>query len=89
MEDALRREIKEETGLDIFDIELVMFQEFIFDEAFWKKRHFIFFDYACKTKSSSVRLNEEGQSHQWVTIEDALRMPLEPYTKKALDEYLR
>ncbi len=40
-EDALIREIKEETGLDIFDIEFIGIQEFIFDPAFWKKRHFL------------------------------------------------
>ena len=44
MEDALKREIKEETGLDVFDIEFLFFQEFIFGEEFVKKRHFIFFD---------------------------------------------
>ena len=44
MEDALKREIKEETGLDVFDIEFLFFQEFIFGEEFLKKRHFIFFD---------------------------------------------
>jgi len=36
-EDALKREIKEETGLNIFDIKFVCFQESIFDSAFWKK----------------------------------------------------
>ncbi len=39
--EALKREVKEETGLDIYAIEYIAFQEFIFDDAFWKKRHFI------------------------------------------------
>lgn len=37
IEDALKREIKEETGLDIYDIEFICFQEFIYSEQFWKK----------------------------------------------------
>jgi nucleoside triphosphatase len=41
MEDALRREVKEETGLDIYDIEFVSLQESIFDEAFHEERHFM------------------------------------------------
>ena len=36
MEDALKREIKEETGLGIFGIKFLFFQEFVFDRVFWK-----------------------------------------------------
>ena len=89
MEDALRREIKEETGLDIHDIEFIAFQEFIFDDAFWKRRHFIFFDYACKTDSTDVALDSEGQEYVWVSLEEALKLPVEPYTQRAIQEYSR
>lgn len=82
MEDALKREIKEETGLKIYDIEPIFFQEFIFAKAFWKKRHFIFFDFACKTKSTKVKLNSEGQEYVWTTLSDALKLSIGPYTRK-------
>lgn len=89
LEDALKREIKEETGLDIYDIEFICFQEFIFDKAFWKKKHFIFFDFACKTNSKKVTLNSEGQEYVWVSLKEALRLPIEPYTKRAIEEYMK
>ena len=82
---ALRREIREETALEIYDITFLGFQEFIHDPAFWKRRHFIFFDYVCRTDSSDVTLNEEGQSYVWVSIEEALALPIEPYTQKAIE----
>lgn len=88
MKQALEREIKEETGLDIYDIKYISFQEFIYDLAFWKKRHFIFFDFVCRTDSEDVKLNEEGQEHTWVEPEKALKMDVEPYTKKTIKEYL-
>jgi len=88
LEEALMREIKEETGLDIFDIKFLCFQEFIFDDAFWKKRHFIFFDFVCKTNSTKVELDSEGQEFVWVSVDDALRLS-EPYTKKTVQAYLR
>lgn len=88
MEDTLKREIKEETGLDIYDLDFIGFKEFIFDEVFWKKRHFIFFDFACKTDSSDVTLNEEAQEHIWVAPKEALGLPIEPYTKAVIEEYL-
>ena len=88
MEDALKREVKEETNLDIYDIEFLGFQEFIFDDAFWRKGHFIFFDYVCRTDSTDVRLNSEAQEYVWVSLEDALELPIEPYTSVAIQEYL-
>ncbi len=89
LKETLKREIKEETGLEIYDPEFVCFQEFIFDDAFWKKKHFLFFDFACKTNSKKVTLNSEGQEYVWVKPEEALRLPVEPYTKKAIEEYLK
>jgi nucleoside triphosphatase len=88
MEEALRREVKEETNLDIYDIEFLVFQEFIFDEAFWEKRHFIFFDFACKTDSNEVILNDEAHAYVWVSIEEALALPLDAYTRVALQKYI-
>jgi nucleoside triphosphatase len=62
LQDAVIRETKEETGLDIRDVEFINFQEFIYDPSFWKPRHFIFFDYACKTTSPVVQLNDEAET---------------------------
>jgi len=88
MLDALRREIKEESGLNIHNIEFICFHESIFDEAFWKKKHCIFFDFACKTNSTKVILNSEGEEFVWVSLEDALKLPVEPYTRLTIKEYM-
>jgi len=89
IEAALRREVKEETNLDIHDIEFIGFQEFIFDDVFWEKKHFIFFDYACKTDSTDIKLNSEGEEYVWVSLEDTINLPIEPYTRRTIQEYLR
>ena len=88
MEDALRREIREETGLEIRDITFLGFQEFIHDDAFWKKRHFVFFDYVCRTDGRDVTLNDEAQSYVWVSLDEALALPVEPYTVHAIEMYM-
>ena len=72
IKDALKREIKEETGLDIYDIKFLIFQEFIYDNAFWKKKHFIFLDFICKTNLDKVKLGLEGQEYIWVSPKKAL-----------------
>lgn len=89
MQSALVREVKEETGMDIGNIKFICFMESIFDKTFWKKKHFIFFDFACKTDSTKVKLNSEAESFVWVYLEDALKLPLESFTKYAISEYMK
>lgn len=89
MEDALKREIKEETNIDIYDIKYISFQEFVNDPVFWKKKHFILIDFSCKTDSTEVKLNEEGTEYIWVEPEKALEMDVEPYTLKTIKDFLK
>jgi len=89
LEEAVVREAREETGLDIHDIEFINFQQFIYDPAFWKKRHFIFFDFACKTNSTKVQLNDEAEGFVWVEPHQALTMELDTYTRRSVEEYLK
>ena len=88
-EEALRREVKEETGLDVYDIEFLMYQDFVFDETFWKRKHFVFLDFTCKTDCTIVQLNDEAQDYQWTTPADALNLPVETYTLRAIEAFMR
>ena len=77
-----------ETNLDIYDIQFLMVQECIFSEEFHKKKHFIFLDYICKTDSIDVVLDKkEGTEYVWVTVDEALKLVLNPYTKNLILEY--
>lgn len=87
IEQAFKREIKEETNLDIFDIKFITLQEFVFGEEFHKRRHFIFLDYACKTKNTNVVLDKEGSDYIWTTLDEALKLPIEPYTRTTILRY--
>lgn len=87
LEAALHREVAEETGLTVWDVTFVCLQEFIYDTAYWKPRHYIFFDYACRTGSTEITLNDEAEAYVWVTIDEALRLDIEPYTEKAIRAY--
>lgn len=81
---ALVREIQEETGLEVTDLEFICFQEMVYPELFWKPRHFITFDYACRTQETAIQLNEESQDSVWTSLDEALELPLTPYTRNAI-----
>jgi nucleoside triphosphatase len=88
IEEAVIRETKEETGLDVHDIEFIIFQEFIYDPSFWKPKHFIFFDYACRTDSTEVQLNDEAEEHVWVRLSAAVDLSLDAYTRTSIDRLI-
>ncbi|OIO25470.1 ADP-ribose pyrophosphatase [Candidatus Micrarchaeota archaeon CG10_big_fil_rev_8_21_14_0_10_54_18] len=85
LENSVKREVKEETGLEIHDLEFLGVQEFIFDKIFWKKKHFLFFDYMCKTDCKEVTLNSEASRFIWISPKDALkRRNVSPYAKRSI-----
>lgn len=84
MEEALKREILEETGLDIYDLKLISLKESICSDNFQEKKHFIFIDYLCKTDSSNVTLNDEAEEYEWVDIDQIDYYDLGGFTKELL-----
>src|SRR3989338_5730761 len=89
-EQALKREIMEETGLAVYDIRFVMMQDCVKSKEYYKRdAHFILLDYACKTKGRKVKLNYEAQGCRWVKPEDALKLNLNKPTRGLILEYLK
>jgi len=88
LEDALRREVKEETDLDVNQVTFLCYQEYIAGESFWEKRHFIFFDFVCRTQGGDVILNDEAQEYVWIHPREALTYPIDPYLRHAIEVYL-
>ena len=90
MKEAAAREVKEEVGLDVEVAEMLLMQEAIFAEEFWKRRHFIFFDFLCKSKDQQVKLDgRELQEYVWEYPGAAFRLALDSFTRKTLEKYLQ
>ncbi|MCH2592650.1 MAG: NUDIX domain-containing protein, partial [Pedosphaera sp.] len=85
-ENALRREIAEETKLVISDIEFVLTQDCIESEEFYRPEHFILLNYTCRLSGESdVTLNEEAQAFRWVNETEALQLNINEPTRILLD----
>jgi nucleoside triphosphatase len=88
-EDAIRREVKEETGLDAKSAKLLLVQQAIYPQDYYKHEHFIFMDYICETDGSEVKLDgRELQEHVWVEPEAALKLNMEEYTRNFVRKFL-
>jgi phosphoglycolate phosphatase-like HAD superfamily hydrolase/ADP-ribose pyrophosphatase YjhB (NUDIX family) len=85
-EAALRRELMEETGLEISDIHFVLVQDCIQSPEFYRDAHFVLLNYTCLALGATdVRLNEEAQEFRWVTMDEAYRLKLNTPTRVLLD----
>jgi len=84
MEDALVREVKEETGLDVYDLKLISLK----DSAESKEidPHFIFIDYICRTDSTDITLNHELDSYAWISLDELDDYDLGSFVKHLLEE---
>lgn len=84
-EDALRREIKEETNLDIVDVKFVLVQDCIHSKEFYRDAHFVLLNYtAFAPGRQTVNLNDEAREFKWVTRDLALTMPINTPTRNLL-----
>ena len=80
---ALRRELKEETGLNIKDIKFVLVQDCISSKEFYRDAHFVLLNYTCRcvAKNPRVVLNEEAREFQWLKLAAAAKLKLNKPTK--------
>src|SRR5438874_13285120 len=83
--DALRREILEETNLEITDIDFVLAQDCIHSKEFYRDAHFVLLNYVCRCMGEQqVKLNDEAREFRWVLPADALEMPINQPTRTLL-----
>jgi len=70
---ALRRETKEELGIEIDSIKLLNVGEMINPKEFYEPRHFVYVHYLCKIKSGKIKLDErELVDYEWLDLKEAL-----------------
>ena len=89
-EDTIRREVKEETCLDVEVERLLLVQQAIYPRFYHKHEHFVFMDYLCRAKGTNVKLDgKELQHYVWVNPREALKLDIEQYTRKFVTKYLQ
>jgi dihydroneopterin aldolase len=87
-EAALHREIKEETGLTVSQVNYVMVQDCIDSKEFYKPAHFLLLNYTCIAAEGEVVLNDEADQWRWLPVSEALQLPLNQPTRLLLETVL-
>ncbi|MDB6022569.1 MAG: hydrolase [Pedosphaera sp.] len=83
---ALRREIREETNLEISDIRFVLVQDCIHSPEFYRDAHFVLLNYTARCVGEpQVKLNDEAREFKWVPVGTALAMPINQPTRVLLE----
>lgn len=87
-EEALKREIKEETGLKLKDIEPIGFSEGINPEFFYKEKHFIYLTYLAAVAGGEITKSREMTEYLWTSPEKALELKITSSVRPFIEYYL-
>ncbi|MEK7097952.1 MAG: nucleotide exchange factor GrpE [Patescibacteria group bacterium] len=91
LEIALEREVKEETNMDIENVEFLGFIDaYDTGKSYIKEgSHLLFFNFKARVKGEpEIILDEEAVGHKWLKAEDWLKEDLGEYVKNAIEKYL-
>jgi len=87
-EDALRREIWEELGIEISDLIKVGEKEKRAGSDFHDEElHFYFIDYFARAKSTEITPNEEISKYGWFSLDEALKLDLLDSTRELVEKF--
>lgn len=87
-EQALRRELREETGLEVRDVRFLMVQDCIDSPEFYRSAHMLLLNFHCKADGTEVRLNDEAESYLWARPREALNLDLNEPTRTLILRFL-
>lgn len=78
MEETVRKEVLEETGLKVEDVELLNVKDGGNPDDFERDTHFIFLNFTCRAENQDVELDQrEAIDYTWIKPQAALKSDLD------------
>lgn len=88
LEDGIRREIKEESGIEVNDVKVFFSKtesaEWVVDEGVTSQKNVVRLYYTAHTSESEVNLSNEHSEYCWVTLEEAHNLLKYPRHKEVI-----
>lgn len=82
---AVQREFREEVGLELHDVLYAQTQESVLSPEFHAEAHLLLIDFFASTAGHTVTPNEEIEEWAWVTLQEALKYPLNTITRTLVE----
>ena len=75
MEETIKREMKEEAGLDVAPKKILCMLSLRFkDETKNIEKHLVGPAYICETNSYEIKMNDENSDYKWVNFEECMKI---------------
>jgi ADP-ribose pyrophosphatase YjhB (NUDIX family) len=85
--EAVHREVREETGLELTEVRWGPLQEAVLSAQFHREAHFVLVNVVARTLHEHVTLNDEAQEWAWCTPAEAAARDLNEPTARLLEHY--
>ncbi len=88
--EALRREMKEETGLEVEPLGLLeVLDRIVRDQAERVRYHYVLIDYLCRARSAAARAASDVSECRWVAPSELAQYRLHPQTLRVVEKAFR
>ncbi|MBS7620109.1 NUDIX hydrolase [Candidatus Bathyarchaeota archaeon] len=86
IEEAVCREVKEETGIEIQPIKLLKVLDSITRDESGKIRfHYVLFEFLCKFLGGELKACTDAQEAMWVSLDNLDSISIMPWTRRFID----
>ena len=89
IEEAAKREAKEEVGLDITFERVLMVQDAVYPKEFSRRKHFIFIECICRSDGKVIIDNREIVDYIWIEPKKSLELKTDRFTKNVIETYIK
>lgn len=90
LEDAITREVREETGLEVVPVQLALiFERLMHDDEGQTEYHYVLIDYLCEIRGGVLCAGDDSNCARWFPVEELDRLSLTEGTLSVIRNFRR